>query len=535
MCICYVFIFNLIFTFYMTTAVESKDQKKPEFTGLRAIFWPIHNYEMKKFIPLALIMCGILFNYTVFRNIKDVLMISAAGAGSIPFLKLYFVTPCAVLFLIAYTKLSNLVTREALFYMLVTPFLIFFLLFGLFINPNVDLLQPSKETVDALMAAHGHFAGLINVVANWCYALFYILAELWGSIVLSLAFWQFINLVTRMSEAKRFYGLFVVVSNVALALCGKVVSACSTFVPKFFLGEGAGHEICWTYTVNSLMIIAFIVGVITMAIYRWVNVVVLSDPLYYDGPSVSKKKKEKPGFVESIKTIFTSPELGLIVMLVISYGVTVNLVEVQWKNQVGIYFAGNKNAMSNFMGQYSSVTGLATIFFALFFGSNILRRFSWFVSAIFTPLVLFVTGVSFFAFMFGVEFMVNMFQAEKASFLLLTVGLGCATIVSSKVVKYCLFDPTKEMAYIPLSEEIKTKGKAAVDVVGGRLGKSGGAFVQSTLLILMATSNVESIAPIACLVFVGMCFVWFFSVKKLSNKIISNEAESEKEKAAKAA
>lgn len=47
---------------------------------------------------------------------------------------------------------------------------------------------------DRLYAQMGvRFAGPISIVRNWSFCLFYVMAELWGSVVVSLLFWGFAN------------------------------------------------------------------------------------------------------------------------------------------------------------------------------------------------------------------------------------------------------------------------------------------------------------------------------------------------------
>lgn len=41
-----------------------------------------------------------------------------------------------------------------------------------------------------------------------------------------------------------------------------------------------------------------------------------------------------------------------------------------------------------------------------------------------------------------------------------------------------MFKPAEEMVYIGLDEESRTKGKAAIDVVGAQSGKSAGSVLQ---------------------------------------------------------
>lgn len=48
------------------------------------------------------------------------------------------------------------------------------------------------------------FAGPIAIIRNWTYCLFYVMAELWGSVVVSVLFWGFANQVrARGSGARR--------------------------------------------------------------------------------------------------------------------------------------------------------------------------------------------------------------------------------------------------------------------------------------------------------------------------------------------
>ena len=94
--------------------------------------------------------------------------------------------------------------------------------------------------------------------------------------------------------------------------------------------------------------------------------------------------------------------------------------------------------------------------------------------------------------------------------------IGLAQNVLSKSIKYALFDPTKEMAYIPLDDESKMRGKAAVDVVANRFGKSGGGYIQIALFALVGPLSV--VVPHISIIFLVFIAVWIYAVFALSVK-----------------
>lgn len=512
--------------------MSTKEATTPEFTGWRAAIWPIHGFELKKFLPLAFIMFCLLFNYTILRDTKDTLVVNSAGAGAITFLKLYCVTPAAILFVLIYAKLTNILSREAVFYAVVTPFLIFFGVFAFFIYPNLHLVHPSAESILSLQESYPRLVGFIDIYAYWAFSLFYVLSEIWGSAMIALMFWQFANYIVRMRESKRFYGLFAVIGNFALILSGQVVGLSSGYIQQFY----ATKEEAWIVSIYIMMGAVVLFGIIAMGLYRWMYKNVLTDKKYFDPDEqvhTTKKKKEKPSLIESAKLIFTSPALGLIAILIMAYGVTINLVEVQWKHQLGLWYAGDKGGYNWFMGQFSTISGITIILFGLFIGSNILRRVSWFTAAVITPLMITLGGVIFFCFIFSESFVDFVLSNAQLTSVAAASILGAIIVILSKAIKYILFDSTKEMAYIPLDDELKSKGKAAVDVIGGRAGKAGGAFTQSTLLILFATKDVVAIAPQAFAVFLVVCGLWLLAVKVLARKTDEAVKQRQLEAAAK--
>ena len=482
------------------------------FSKLRSLFLPVYSSEFKKFFPMAGIIFAILFNYTLLRNMKDTIIVSSAGAAAITFLKLYCVTPSAILFIVLYMKLSNIFSREKMFYLVISAFVIFFLFFGFVISPNVELFHPSKEKIDALYLAYPALQGIIDIYAYWSYSLFYICAEIWGSIGISVLFWQFANTTVKIDQSKRFYPLFIALGNMSLILCGVLVSLLVKFLKSYM--STLPSESQWLMAVRVQLFAVGVMGVVAMALFKFLNKCVLPFEIKEEKKE-KKDKKKKPGLSESFKLIFQSKHLFLIACLVICYGVSINLVEVQWKNQVKIYFEGEKSAINGFMNSYSMWTGVASIVFGWFAASGILKKLSWAHAAIITPLIIGIGGVIFFISVLLKSTIINM-NLNPA---MIATFSGALIVIVSKVVKYALFDTTKEMSYIPLDPDLQAQGKPAVDVVGGRLGKAGGAFLQSFLLIAMATKDIATIIPFSGIFFIIAIVLWCYAVKGLGIKM----------------
>ncbi|KAL4279988.1 hypothetical protein GQ457_03G042030 [Hibiscus cannabinus] len=484
------------------------ESEKPKFL----VIGPV---TLKKIIPLGLMFFCILFNYTILRDTKDVLVVTAKGSSAeiIPFLKTWVNLPMAVGFMLLYTKLANVLSKKALFYTVIVPFIIFFGAFGFLLYPLSNYIHP-EALADKLLAVLGpRFLGPLAILRIWSFCLFYVMAELWGSVVISVLFWGFANQITTVEEAKRFYPLFGLGANVALIFSGRTVKYFSNLRQN--LGPGVDG---WAISLKGMMSIVVLMGLAICFLYWWVNNFV---PL----PTRSKKKKEKPkmGTMESLKFLVSSRYIGDLATLVVAYGISINLVEVTWKSKLKAQFP-SPNEYSSFMGDFSTGTGIAT-FSMMLLSQFIFDKYGWGVAATITPTVLLLTGVGFFS--FGDPLAPTLAKFGMTP-LLAAVYVGALQNIFSKSAKYSLFDPCKEMAYIPLDEDTKVKGKAAIDVVCNPLGKSGGALIQQFMILTFG--SLSNSTPYLGGILMVIVFAWLVAARSLDTQFTALRREEEVEK-----
>lgn len=480
-------------------------------SALRQSIFPIENWEIKKFLPFALIIGITVFNFTVLRNMKDALILTApeSGAEAVTYLKTLAVLPSVIFLSAMYVKLRKSCDFEKSYYIIVGSFLSFFTLFALFLYPNAEAIHFSPEQVMAWKLAFPRIQFVFPVIGVWSYSLFYVAAELWGTFCLSILFWQFANDNVGTNEAKRFYPLFLFVNAFATICVGNFLEYASSIEYD-------------TVLFSTYMIIGM--GVVMLSLFNHVNSRVLTDPMFVKdiADKGKKKSKMKLGFVDSMKQLASSPYIGYLSILILAYGMSINMIEVCWKSAAKSYYP-TQDAYLAMMATYSKMTGYSGLVLVMI-SKGVLRRFGWLPCALVTPIMISVTGAGYFAsVLFPGAFEPWMLLAGFTSPLAFTVMFGMLGVVLSKSSKYSFFDPTKEMAFIPLDYDLRISGKAAADGVAGRLGKSGASWIQMILYAVVAGGQTE-IMPYLTVILFFLSIGWLVSATRL-NVLYSNMVE----------
>ena len=125
------------------------------------------------------------------------------------------------------------------------------------------------------------------MVENWSVSLYYILSELWGSIMLSLLFWQTANKLFDTSQAKRLYPLFGFFAQFGLIAAGSYMQ---------FVTSSAVSGLDWHLSLIYINLAVVVAAIILSAGYWYLTNVTIDNAEFNDTAKGSKKKKAKTFF-----------------------------------------------------------------------------------------------------------------------------------------------------------------------------------------------------------------------------------------------
>lgn len=460
--------------------------------------WPVEQSELEKVLLLSIIKFCATFVYSILFVCKDTIIITSPGLGTelIPVLKGTVMILAAFSVSALYSRLTASFSFQIVFSFFLFCFVSFFIAYGLYLYPHREGLALSEEAMGSIVQylgfLHGHW---LAVIKYWFHSLFFMTAELWGGVVILTLFWGLANTINSVEEASRFYTLFSAGGHLA------------TLISGFVIGYITSSSLTYENSLQTLM--AMCIGfclVIQFAVYRIHK--------KYDLRSYKPKSKVKVSFVQSLQSLWQSKYLLAICLMVVGFSFTMNMVEVFWKDFMRTLFKSSSE-FQFLLSSHISLIGFLSLVLSIFFSGNIIRSWGWKKSALMTPVCVAVVALCFFLFYFYTRTGADV----SPKLLIITVFIGAAHNILAKILKYSMFDPVKEMAYIPLTYKEKVNGKAAVEIISSRLGKSGSSWLQLLAMELLATSYLSDTSAYLFPSIVFGFVAWIVAVHHIGHKL----------------
>lgn len=479
------------------------------FQSFFAAAFPIKRGEGNKIFLLIFFKFVISFVYVLLSTVKKPLMILAhdSGAEAIPVIKMIAVLPLSIFLAVAYAWLSNKYQPTKIFFYFMLLFGAFFITYIFYLYPNADRLSPHEHAL-ALLDRYPQHRHWIAVYRHWIHALNYAMVELFGQVAIFMIFWGVTNELCAKADAKRFYHLFI--------MGGCLGGYFATQLVIYFLNKYA-TEAQFPLVIEQLISYAIVgIGIMIM-LYGWMYYTVF--PKDKQLTQVSQEaEKYKMSFWQSVKYVASNPYLGAIAVTVLACAMMISLVDVTYDANVKSLYP-NKMEFLRFTARITSLLLIISTVTTLLISGGIMKVFGWKKSAYIAPVIIIISSSIFFLtskFRDHLGFIQELLGVESLTFI---VMVGVFQNVANKLGKYAFFDPTKEIVYTSLDPHARRKGKAAVDMVGSRIGKSLSGFIHSSILWMAATANVLDITSILFFFLILISIPWFLSIRYLDRFI----------------
>ncbi|WP_342265036.1 Npt1/Npt2 family nucleotide transporter [Cardinium endosymbiont of Philonthus spinipes] len=483
------------------------------------VIFPIQQGEKQKVFLLLLLKFLISFVYCILAALKDTVLVTAnhSAAEVIPIIKGSIIFPISIGVVLLYAKLHNCLKQATLFYSTILFFLGLVLLYGFVLYPHANKVSPHAMADWLSIYTGGKYLHWIAAFRHWIHVLFFVVAELWGQVALMLLYWSFVNNVCKMQDAKRFYAILIAAGDVALIITGPLVLA---YTKKYSHSD-------FVYTIQALIGYVAWCCLAILFTYWFANHTIKPDGDSLNHNTATPPQTLRLSLWDSLKHVATSRYLGNIAIMVVACGLSINIVEGTWKSYLKEAFP-KAVAYQSFVSELNFWTGIIALIISLFFSGGILRQFGWKTTARIAPVIIGITGSLFFLMSYSKSHAPCLTHWVGSKLVLYIVIFGGMHNIAAKSIKYAFFDKTTQMAYIPLDRETKIKGKAAVDLLGSRLGKAGSSWIQIALLELMHTNSIQPLSGILLLFLVITTIAWYRATGSVDKQLHVLEAREAK-------
>jgi len=461
---------------------------------------PIAKAERLKFFYLALFAFFVSIGNQTLGGIRDTLVITAPNSDAtiIVYLRCFGSLPLGILFIMFFTWSIDRFPRERIFNSFFIFTSVFLVIFSFLIYPSAALLEPDKNWISNLITTYPHFKWFFVIFGNWTLCLYYLLNDLWLAVSLAVFFWQLANQVVTTQEAKRFYPLFMSFGGAASVLSGYFVVKIANIV----IAETA-PELTWMRTFQGANLLSVVTYLIAFLIHKemWKRP-------FMEHARFKPLKSPETNLFKGFEYLIKSPYLRAMFFILLTNEMIYQFNSVLWKDLLNHYMA-TPDDLNDFFSEMRIFAGIGTIVFA--YSTNFLiHHYGWRKIAYVAPIVSVLAVGLFLSFAY---FSSN--STENSDLSELIIYVGSSSILILTWVSLAFVYTTVEMAYIPLSDELKTKGKTAVDVVSYNLGEGGAAGTDAILTSYFAAGLLITI-PYVSIIVVLLFILWFFSVHKLA-------------------
>ncbi|NIM90027.1 MAG: MFS transporter [Candidatus Aminicenantes bacterium] len=275
----------------------------------------------------------------------------------------------------------------------------------------------------------------------WMPYAFWVWANIYVVVVVT-QFWLLVNDFFNPREAKRLIGFFGSGGLLGGVLGGLLTGLLARAIPDHLLLIPAGILILSGFVVNYIFI--------------WQR----KTSLPPDKADIKEKEKErkpaKVGFLDSFNTVRKDRFLIQLSAVVILTFMVATFVDYQ-SNTVVKSVLERKSDMAEFFGYFNAGLLVLPFFLQLLMTSNLIKRYGIRITLLLFPFILFLCTLG----------------------IAIWPGLLFAVVIkgSDKSLSFSLNQSVRELLYIPISPELKTKAKLFIDMFLNRFAKGIGALI----------------------------------------------------------